>query len=72
MIRFTAFRFSAEGDNLQGALRGTTAPITPRLVESSQEISVEVSAEEAIAITLIDIREMLGLMLQKRDEACPD
>ena len=72
MIRFTAFRFSAEGDNLQGALRGTTAPITPRLAEKSQDISVEVSAEEAIAITLIDIREVLSQIMKKLDMAYPD
>lgn len=72
MIRFTLSRFNLDGDSLEGPMEGMTAPIRPRLEQPSSDRRVDVSAEEAIAITLIDIKRTLSRFLQKLEAAYPD
>ncbi len=49
-----------------------TAPVRARLEEPSSDRRVDVSADEAIAITLIDIKRTLSRTLQKLEAAYPD
>jgi len=72
MIRFTVSRLNPKGDSLAGLMEGTIAPIRPRLMEPSEAPTVDVSAEEAIAISLVAIRRTLDRILQKLEAAHPE
>lgn len=73
MIRFTLDHMNGS-DSLEGMFRGTTETVTPRLfnVPDSSAFEIDVSAEEAIAITLIGIQQTLTRLLVKAETAFPD
>ncbi len=73
MIRFTLSHLNGS-DSLEGMFRGTTEMVTPRLREGADfsAFQIDVSVEEAIAITLIDIRQTLSRLLVKVETAFPD
>lgn len=70
--RLTLSRFNLDSDSLKGPIEGMTAPVRARLEEPSSDRRVDVSADEAIAITLIDIKRTLSRTLQKLEAAYPD
>ncbi len=73
MIRFTLNHLNGS-DSLEGMFQGTTEMVTPRLREGAdfRASQIDVSVEEAIAITLIDIRQTLRRLLVKVETALPD
>ncbi len=73
MIRFTLGHMN-RSDSLEGMFRGTTETVTPRLlkVPDPSAFEIDVSAEEAIAITLIGIQQTLTRLLVKAETAFPD
>lgn len=73
MIRFTLDHMN-RSDSLEGMFRGTTETVTPRLrkMPDPSAFEIDVSAEEAIAITLIGIQQTLTRLLVKAETAFPD
>lgn len=74
MIRFKLHHLSPGSDSLEGKARNTIEKITPKLEEAPDPSvwQIDVSVEEAIAVTLIDIRQTLARMLEKMEAAFPD
>ena len=71
MIRFELNHISLGSDSLEW-FRGMTETITPRLEQATSDSRIEVSAEEAIAVTLVGIRQALDRIVAKLDTAYPD
>lgn len=72
MIRFCLIHLNRGSDEIDGPFRHTMEHVEPKLRKSSNDLEIEISTQEAVAITLIDIRKSMHQILQKLHQICPD